>query len=528
MEEIRKVFGIDLGTTYSCIAHVDEHGVPTVLKNSEGTNTTPSVVQIESETSIVVGAAAKDTAIVEPERVVSFVKRSMGQPNSSFNIEGNTYSAEEISSFILRKVVQDAEMALGSEIKDVVITCPAYFGMSEREATKKAGVIAGLNVLSIIDEPVAAAITYGCTQDAEEKVVLVYDLGGGTFDVTMIKVTDGKIDVICTGGDHFLGGKNWDDAIVTYVAEQFEAEMGVDADELLDDPETQQDLQSKAEKAKIQLTQKELAKISINYEGKKMTVELTKETFEEITSDLVHTRAMSKTQEMLTEAAEKGITKFDEILLVGGSARMPMIVKSIRDQFGVEPKIFDPDESVAKGAAIYGAMLKYHVAVEESKDKGEPEPGPFTLGGRRTHIEVNPVTSKSFGVKAFTSNNREQLVNLITKNTNVPANVTQTFGTHAPNQEVVEIVIMETTYKDDVVELDMGVEIGSVVLELPPGLPANSPIDITFILTKEGRLEMRAVEQKEFRDCKSDINITNGITDEELEAAQSRGMQISD
>ena len=217
---LTKVFGIDLGTTYSCIAFVNEHGKPEVIPNFDNNRTTPSVVFFD-EDNIIVGEEAKNNIKVYSDQVVSFIKRNMGNSDFIFEYDGNTYKPEEISSYILKKLVKDAEQNLGFEISDVIITCPAYFGINERESTRKAGEIAGLNVRAIINEPTAAALAYGMDK-AENKVVLVYDLGGGTFDITMIEIKpDSEINVIVTGGDHDLGGKDWDDKITNYLVQEF-------------------------------------------------------------------------------------------------------------------------------------------------------------------------------------------------------------------------------------------------------------------------------------------------------------------
>ncbi len=223
-EGLKRVYGIDLGTTYSAIAYVDEHGKPVIVPNQESERITPSVVLFDGD-NIIVGNTAKESAKVEPHRVVSRIKQHMGDPNFVFQYEGQAFGPEDISSFILRKVVGDAEIALGDKITDVVITCPAYFGTPEREATANAGRLAGLNVRAILNEPTAAAIAYGLEQ-GEDQTVLVYDLGGGTFDITMIEIKDRLIRVICTGGDHRLGGVLWDEAIVMYLAEQFRTQTG--------------------------------------------------------------------------------------------------------------------------------------------------------------------------------------------------------------------------------------------------------------------------------------------------------------
>lgn len=310
-----KVFGIDLGTTYSCIAYIDENGKPVVLKNAEGDLTTPSAVFFETQTDVTVGSAAKESAKMYPEQVVTFIKRSIGQPGFSLNLNGIDMKPEEISSYILKKVVKDAEDTLRMEgklgddeqIRDVVITCPAYFGVTERDATKAAGVIAGLNVLAIINEPTAAAITYGVTDDSQNKTVLVYDLGGGTFDITMINIKPGEIRVICTGGDHNLGGKDWDDRVLMYLAEQYQSETGT-PDSILEDAETLQELSLAAERAKKLLSAKEKAPVAVNYMGERVRVELTREKFDELTEDLL-TRTIDLTREMFKEAVIKGFGK---------------------------------------------------------------------------------------------------------------------------------------------------------------------------------------------------------------------------
>ena len=317
---MEQVFGIDLGTTYSCIAQVDEYGKPVVLANFENERTTPSVVFFEDDGSVIVGNEAKNMLKTDPQKVVSFIKRNMGDPNFLFIHNETQYKPEEISSFILKKLVKDASEKVGFEIKDVVITCPAYFGINEREATKIAGEIAGLNVKSIINEPTAAALTYGIDQ-VQDQTVLVYDLGGGTFDITMIQVKPQAIDVVVTGGNHDLGGKNWDNALMSYFADKFKEETGIE-DDIFSSPETSGDLQINAESAKKTLSQRDKTKVNVLFGTDRVTVEITKEKFNEITKDLAESTIML-TNQMLEDANKKGFTTFDKILLVGGSTRMP-------------------------------------------------------------------------------------------------------------------------------------------------------------------------------------------------------------
>ena len=353
-DQLKRIFGIDLGTTYSSIAYVDEYGKAVVLSNAENQHVAPSLLFFDGD-GIVVGEVTKGCSKLYPNEVVSFIKRSMGKSAFVFEHKNKSYRPEEISSYILRKLAKDAEEALGEKVTDVVITCPAYFGINEREAIRAAGEIAGFNVRRIINEPAAAAIAYGASEPSGKKVVLIYDLGGGTFDITMIEIRLDSIEVICTGGDHNLGGKDWDDRIVAYLAQEFQKTVGTDED-ILENPDTCQNLQISAEKAKKILVQRDQTPVWITHGGKKVKVLLGREKFEEITRDLLE-RTVLFTQEVLQEAKVKGYNDFDEIILVGGATRMPQVSSRLQEEFGIEPKMFDPDEAVARGAAIYGWKL---------------------------------------------------------------------------------------------------------------------------------------------------------------------------
>ncbi len=548
MSELKKVFGIDLGTTYSCISYVDEFGKAVVIPNQENDRVTPSVVFFDGS-NIIVGNVAKENSKIYPNDVVSFVKRAMGDEFFIFSHQGKDYKPEEVSSFVLRKLVNDAEIYLNEKITDVVITCPAYFGINEREATRNAGVIAGLNVRQIINEPTAAAISYGMERD-DSKVVLVYDLGGGTFDITMIDVRPESIQVIGTGGDHNLGGKDWDDAIVRYLVSQFQEQTGIKED-ILDDPDTAQELLLQAEKAKITLSQRDKAPVSVNYSGHRAKVELTREKFEEITKNLLE-RTVTLTKDMLNEAKKKGYSSFDEILLVGGSSRMPQVMLAIKSSFPqIEPKLFDPDESVAKGAAIFGwkltidEELQKRIAADSGKkvedvsmdavstaqiEKAAQDVADslgLTLGAvKKATVKIKNVTSKSFGIKAF-KNNKEILFNLISKNDIVPVSKTQRFGTKEFNQESVEVKIMENELTSQIIEnLSICTEIGTAELTLPKNLSEDSPIDVTFTLNEEGRLDIRAIEKAGNREVLITISTGSIMTKEEVEEAKSRAKDM--
>lgn len=550
-----KVLGIDLGTTYSCIAYIDENNKPVVLKNSEGELTTPSVVFFESENEVTVGSSAKESSKLYPEQVVSFIKRTMGVPNSNLTINGTTMSPDEISSYILKKCVKDAmdtlrmEGKLGEdeEIKNVVITCPAYFGINERTATQKAGEIAGLNVLQIINEPTAAAITYGVTEDKEEKTVLVYDLGGGTFDITMINIKPGEIKVICTGGDHNLGGKDWDDKILLYLDEEFQRQTKSSIS-VLDDPETLQELALSVEKAKKLLSSKEKAPIAISCAGKRARVELTREKFDELTKDLLE-RTIGLTKDMIVEAGAKGYKQSDinEILLVGGSSKMPQVAARVEKEFGIKTKMFDPDEAVAKGAAIYASRQnEFNSVLEEIANKTgkSTEEIKQELDSGKTidnlakdanidtskrmylgavdDVKIVNVTSRSFGTVAYTEAGEKKLFNLIKKNDELPAVAANDFFPMNDGQKTVEFVVMENLSTSEIIDVSMGAEVGKARLELPDNIKKDVKIHVEFRLNESGLLELKATEALSQKEVQAKFETKDALTDSDKMTAIRR------
>lgn len=552
---MNKVFGIDLGTTYSCVAYIDENNKPVVLKNSEGDLTTPSVVYFESESEVLVGESAKESSKIYPEKAVAFIKRSIGQPNSNVFINEKEMSPAEVSSYTLKKIVKDAndtlkmegKIAEGEEIKDVVITCPAYFGINERAATKTAGELAGLNVLQIINEPTAAAIMYGVTDNKDEKVVLVYDLGGGTFDVTIIHIKPGEIEVICTGGDHTLGGKDWDDTIIMYIDDEFQRQTGT-SESVLDDPETLQEITLSAEKAKKLLTSKEKAPISVNYKGKRARIELTREKFDELTHPLLD-RTIALTKDMLKEANKKGYSEnsINEILLVGGSSKMPQVEKAVKANFGVEPKMFDPDEAVAKGAAIFASKeSEYNILLDElssatGRDKNaikdDIESGKTSAAAiaesaganaavRRLAssegIKIKNVSSRSFGTIALNNNGEERLFNLIFKNDSLPKETTQSFYPSADGQKDVRIRVLENLSSEPEISTELGNDVGEASLTLPPGINKDTVIEITFKLNTAGLLELKATEKKANTSVEAKFEVKEDLSEEEKTQAMRR------
>lgn len=548
------VYGIDLGTTYSCIAYQDEDGRPTVVKNMDtNSDTTPSVVQWGEDGTVIVGQEAKDSAVLEPERTSAFVKRLIGKSPVAITIDGKDISPTEVSSYTLRELAKQAGAQLDDEVKDVVITCPAYFGEAERTATKQAGEIAGLNVLAIIEEPTAAAICYGVTRADEDKNVLIYDLGGGTFDITVMKITNGEIRVITTEGDHDLGGKNWDDALSTVMVDKFKDVSGYDGEPLEEEGNEDflQDLALKAEGMKQALSNRTTAKTILDYNGTRARVEVTREEFEDVTRDLLDT-TVSLTRKAMTDAEAEGV-KVDEILLVGGSTKMPQVQEMIKREFNIDAKNFEPDEAVAKGAAIYAilqATKQSEVKENEVKEQdaegndvardtttGETRILP-TIGGGSvmpTNItadtKVISVSTKSFGIKALNpQTNQLEIINIIKKNDELPAHSTQTFGTQDDNQEIAMIELYETPEKVDSYDVDEDLKLGDAELTLPPNTPANSPIEITLDLQEDGTINLHAQKPDTGEKVDAVFKSENVMSQEEIEEAKARvstGLQMT-
>ncbi|MBN4046959.1 Hsp70 family protein [bacterium AH-315-P13] len=434
------VLGIDLGTTYSAMAYVNENGEPNILVNDDGERTTPSVVYFESKNSIIVGQTAKDEIELSPDDVVSFVKREIGKGKDEVRKEenygdpkpydffGKRYSPEEISSIILKKLKEAAENYFQEkQITDAVITVPAYFNDFERNATIKAGKLAGLNVLQVINEPTAAALSYGIKSFQNQKV-FVFDLGGGTFDVTIIDIINGEFKVIATDGDHRLGGKDWDDKIIEFVAEEFINTFGEDP---RDDLDAMANLREKSEKVNKSLSEKNKAKLLVNYNGNKLTLEISKEKFKEISSDLL-SRIEGLCDTILNQA---NLTWNDisEIVLAGGSTRLQM-VRDLLEQISskkLRTDLVNPDECVAIGAAIQGHLLS-----NKNRLGGTP-----SFKGRIKSID--DVASHSLG---FVTVKDKKLHNsiMITKNSKIPCKIIKKdFTTSRDNQETLEILVLQ-------------------------------------------------------------------------------------
>ncbi|MCM1535464.1 MAG: Hsp70 family protein [Clostridium sp.] len=543
------VFGIDLGTTYSCISYIDEYGKPIVLKNSDGDHTTPSVVMIESESNIVVGTEAKRSIEMEPDRTVQFIKRKMGKENDTVTLNGTTYHAPEISSMILKKIVNDANEELrqtgvlkdGESVKDVVITCPAYFGMNERQATKAAGELAGLNVLNIINEPTAAAISYGVSGSDKNETVLVYDLGGGTFDITVMSISGSDISVVCTGGDDQLGGKDWDEALMGYVTERYEEENGED---LTEDPETVAALYVDVETWKKALTSREKVNISVNGPAGRFREELTREKYEELTSDLLN-RTKNLLDDVLATAEKQGypISKIDKVLLVGGSSRMPQVAAMIERDYHVTPVLADPDEAVAKGAAIYASNEKAYndfvadeaakkgKSVEEIKEEnlvtGEMDKKfALTTGGAAggaLKINITNVLSRTYGLEIQDSETKKMVIfNMLMINDKLPATRTETFYTAANNQSKISIRIYESRSTDKKMEIEDREPLTEIEMKFTQSVPADTPVVNTMALDNSGILHIIAEEQQNHSKLDTTFQLSNQMTDAEMNSAALR------
>ena len=501
-----KVIGIDLGTTFSAAACVNEHGKPEILPNSESERITPSVILFDEDT-VVVGKYARQQMLSDVDRVVAFVKRQMGESVEDYHraFNGDTYSADALAALILKKVKQDAGACLQDEVTDAVITVPAYFGDAQRAATRNAGEIAGLNVIQLLNEPTAAAIAYGMDKLGQDQKVFVFDLGGGTFDVTVMEVRDSKIRMIQTNGNHQLGGKDWDDAIFLHVARRFEEQHGVNP---VEDPQVAQELQLRATEAKEILSHRPKTRIACGSGTKTTVVELTREEFEKLTEEKLE--ACRELCELVLRDAKLAWTDIDTVLLVGGSTRMPMVRNMLSRLTGkrIDSAAINPDEAVALGAAIQATL---------SRIRDEPEAaGPMAavLAERygSSDIQIIDGATHSLGVIADRKDGVSAHFVMIEKMQPVPCEKTDDgFRTKFPGQRQVLVRVVQGL-ADGMTEetgLDFNdYKISELVLPLPPGLAAGSPIALTYKYGRDQTLEV-SVRGPDGRVVEATINRTS-------------------
>ncbi|MFI7666323.1 Hsp70 family protein [Nocardia sp. NPDC049526] len=539
------VYGIDLGTTNSAIARIDADGRPEVMIGMNGEATVPSVVLFASAFDHLVGEGARRQARLDPEHVCALVKRRMGDTDWRFAAHGQTWSAPAVSALILKSLAADAEFSGGEPVKRAVITVPAYFGDEERRATIQAGTYAGFDVAGVLSEPIAAALSYGFgrldgspavrAMDPEaiaqrdgghresstdvgkpgpRETVLVYDLGGGTFDATVIELADRRISVLAVEGDHQLGGADWDERIALYLSQKF-CEANPDAEDPLDDSAGSQMLVLAAERAKCELTDAERTDVVIAHDGARAVVPLTRAEVDAMTASLMR-RTIDLTRACLTAAGKRGVTSVDRLLLVGGSSRMPMVERELRKELGLAGELRDPDLSVARGAALYGEKLEMErLVLADLTTRGRLRDGaniedaapadldqsiarvaasfgqPVGLVRRMLEIQVDTVVSRGFGVLALDYQYGLAATWLVHRNSTLPVKVRRSFGTVRADQDEIALTIVEQQGQAASARPeDTKVLVEGRIRGIPAGYPEGSEVRVTFEMGFDGVLRV--------------------------------------
>jgi molecular chaperone DnaK len=520
-----KLVGIDLGTTFSAIATLDDRGQAVTLPNRDGEMLTPSAVLIE-EGGAVVGQAGLDVELEHPDQVATLIKRRMGHPTFGRLVHGREFRPETLSAIILRKLVSDAELRIGP-VRKAVITVPAYFDDTRRKATKDAGRIAGLDVLDILDEPTAAALAYSFQPKPgvkelnpdlvlpdQQQTVLVYDLGGGTFDVTLVRLSQKRFEALAIEGDVRLGGKDWDDRIVDYVATQFQRQHGEDP---RTDPQSLATLTAAAERAKRTLSKLSQASVTCTHAGKMLTVPLSRAEFEAQTRDLL-TRTRLTAQQVLRQAGV-GWDKVDRVLLVGGSTHMPMTKQMLQEISGKQPdNSLAVSEVVARGAAIHAGI---------AAARGGGEDGLVLEADVRAAlgdvVEIN-VNSHSLGIEVKHQQERVNDV-LIPKNTQLPTAASRVYRTVVENQPRVRVKVLQ----GEAHQADACISIGECWIEdLPSHLPRHSPVQVRCGCGSDGLIDVMALDMTSGKIVRAEMHRSSGLSEEEIarEAAWVQGLRI--